>query len=387
MKVITDFSVSSRPLRVGAGFIPRSLFAQGAGGVYWSAAQPGRVFADTAASAPALFGQSVARVNDLSPNERPAIQSSAALRPLLGRAPNAGRRNLLRHTEALENSAWTKENCTVQDNVGTIMGVPYSRITPNSGSVVPSVSLPTENDEYVQQILAKADGFDFIMFGTVTGTGGRNVTVSLQDGAQTEVSPAQNGGIVERITPVGDGWWLITRYNNTAIGSNEFDIRPKETLTNNRATAVSGDGAKSILVAAPFAAILPAAPSSPVPAQVYQRVGNALDVTEAGVASPPFIRFDLSDDVLPITFPDGGTFDVMVFGRKGSWIERDVEIASAGSLNIGPTTITGGPAALLAALGDIVGWVAVDRTITDSERDRLVTYHKARGAGDLLEAI
>lgn len=200
MKVITDFSVSSRPLRVGAGFTPRSLFAQGAGGVYWSAAQPDRVFADTPASAPGLFGHSVARVNDLSPNERNAVQASAALRPLLGRAP---------------------------------------------------VDAPP-------------------------------------------------GGAIDQ-----------------------------------------GSG-------------------------------------------PAFIRFDLADDVLPITFPDGGTFDVMVFGRKGSWIARDVEIAAEGSLNIGPTTITGGPAGLLTALGDIVGWTAVDRTLTEAEVNRLVQFHKARGAKGLL---
>lgn len=123
---------------------------------------------------------------------------------------------------------------------------------------------------------------------------------------------------------------------------------------------------------------------SPTP---YQRVGNALDVTEDGFPSPAFIRFDLSDDVLPTTIPTGGTFDVMLFGRGGSRIERDVTIGAGGSLNIGPETITGGPAGLLAALGDLVGWVAVERSLSAFDVNRLVQYHKPLGAGDLLEVI
>lgn len=200
MKFVTDLSFTSRPMRLRAGFNPLSLFAQGEAGAYHSAEPPEGIFADVDGQTPAQFGGSIARINDQSGAGRHAIQASAALRPLWGRAP-AG---------------------------------------------------------------------------------------------------APPGG------PVDQG------------------------------------------------------------------------------SGPAFIRFDRADDVLPTSFPGGGTFDVMVFGRQGSWIERDVTIAPGGSLNIGPDTVTGAPAGLLAALGDIVGWVAVDRTLTSSEVAGLVTYGKARGGKGLL---
>jgi hypothetical protein len=55
-----------------------------------------RVFSDDAGTTPATYGGSVARVDDIGPNGRNAVQSSSSLRPLLGRAPVAGVRNLLR---------------------------------------------------------------------------------------------------------------------------------------------------------------------------------------------------------------------------------------------------------------------------------------------------
>ncbi len=200
MKIVTDFSVTSRPLRIGAGFDPRGLFGPGVMGVYWSSAHVSAVFSDTGGGTPAPFGGSVARVNDQGPNGLDAVQPSAALRPLLGRAP----------------------------------------------------------------VTAQPSG------------------------------------------PIDQG------------------------------------------------------------------------------SGPAFLRFDLSDDVLPTTFPTGGTFDVMVFGRRGSWIARDVSIASAGNFNIGPTSFTGAVAGVLPALGDIVGWLAVDRTLSAAEATRLVNHHKALGAKGLL---
>ena len=101
-------------------------------------------------------------------------------------------------------------------------------------------------------------------------------------------------------------------------------------------------------------------------------------------SGPSFLRFDLSDDAMGTTFADGGTFDVMVFGRQGSWIERDVAIAAGASLNIGPRSFAGAPQGVLAALGDIVGWVAVGRTLIPGEVTRLLRYFGGYGAKGLL---
>ena len=120
-------------------------------------------------------------------------------------------------------------------------------------------------------------------------------------------------------------------------------------------------------------------------ATAYQRVGDEDDITEAGVASPSYIRPDLSDDVLPTTFAAGGTFDIAVFGRRGSWIVRDVVIAPGGTLNIGPSTFTGAPTGtLLAALGRITGIAVRDHTIDPDELALLMKYQRQRGAKGLL---
>ncbi len=129
----------------------------------------------------------------------------------------------------------------------------------------------------------------------------------------------------------------------------------------------------AIQPAAALRPLLGRAPSGAAP-------GGAIDQGSGSA----FIRFDLADDVMPVSFPDGGTFDVMVFGRQGSWIARDVTITPSSSLNIGPLSFTGAAAGVLPVLGDIVGWIAVDRTLTNAEIARLVQYYMAQGAKGLL---
>lgn len=201
MKIITDISITARPLRVGRAFDPSVLFAGGVAGGAYAATSPGMAFSDLDGLVPAQIGQSVARVDNLGANLQHVIQPSSALRPLLGRAP-------------------------------------------------------------------------------------------------VDAAP---GGSIDQ-----------------------------------------GSG-------------------------------------------PSFLRFDLSDDVLGTTFAGGGTFDVIVFGRQGSWIERDVAITAGASLNIGPRSFAGAPQGVLAALGDIVGWVAVGRTLTPGEVTRLLRYFGGYGAAGLLE--
>lgn len=379
MKIVTDLSVTSRPLRGGAGFNPRDLFATGASGFHWSAAQLAPVFADTAAATPALFGQSVARVNDQGPNGLDTVQASPALRPLLGRAPVAGRRNMLQHTENLTASWWSNLGVTVAETDGGAFalaaqaggGEKALRSGPNIFPDDPEDALWSVDVQFVNWPLVGLLGVN----GAMSSSNQAAASFDLEAG---EVAWSASG-TAATITPLPDAWYRITMQGGGTFRSRwtliMLDGAGATSSANQQWIAV---GTETVRLRRPQFERAP----SPTP---YQRVGNALDVTEDGFPSPAFIRFDLSDDVLPTTIPTGGTFDVMIFGRKGSWIERDVEIAAADSLNIGPTRITGStPGTLLDALGDIVGWVAVDRTLTQTEVTRLVQYHKARGAKGLL---
>ncbi|MCC5983437.1 MAG: hypothetical protein JJU42_03625 [Rhodobacteraceae bacterium] len=304
------------------------------------------------------------------------------MRPLLGRVPVAGRRNMLQYTEALDNAWWEKIGTTISD-----LGNGEFELTANAGegSKRLQASEPTFPDDPEDACWSVEVQYVNWPRVTLLGVGG-SPSSGNQSGATFNLETGEvvyeSSGVVTTMTLLPDGWYRISMQG----GDNDFRRRRRLIMLDGNFAFASGnqnwtaDGTEKVRVRRPQFERAEA----PTP---YQRVGNALDVTEDGFPSPAFIRFDLSDDVLPTAFPDGGTFDVMLFGRQGSWIERGVTIAPAGSLDIGPTTITDGPAGLLAALGDIVGWTAVDRTLSGAEVSRLVKYHKARGAGDLLESI
>ena len=83
MKVITDSSVSSRPMQIGAGFRPASLFSGGASGAWFDMTDPTTLFVDLAGTTPATPGDPVALVLDKSGNGNHAQQPTFASRPLL----------------------------------------------------------------------------------------------------------------------------------------------------------------------------------------------------------------------------------------------------------------------------------------------------------------
>jgi hypothetical protein len=99
------------------------------------------------------------------------------------------------------------------------------------------------------------------------------------------------------------------------------------------------------------------------------------------------LRLDGSDDKLSVAMPAGLTGDILVSGRKGSWIVEGASIAPAAAFDIGPLSFTGATPGILRATGlDIVGCTAIDRSLTASERTRLIAYHKKHGAKGLLIA-
>lgn len=371
MKIITDISVTSRPMRVGAQFNPLSLFRSGSDGCFHVSDGQSRVFSDTGGLIPAQIGESVARVNDMSSNSRHATQPSSALRPLLGRAPVSGRRNLLTWTGDID-AEWGRSSGTV---VTKVTGGPveeFFRVTTsgngNAGQIWRGTGISSEK-QTTRSLLLRSDTELYFGFRA------NQVWVSQQictfDPASGSFTGLTSDTSHVAAHAVGDGFWRveITHEKSVVSGFSSFVIGP----SNNAASRV-------------FDLAHPQVENGPN-AIPYQRVGNALDVTEAGIRSPAFIRFDLSDDVLSVPLPVGGTFDVMVFGRKGSWIEPNLTISETGSLNIGPTTITHGPAGFLDALGDIVGWVAIDRPLVQSEIAHLQSFFMTRGSAPILESI
>lgn len=284
---------------------------------------------------------------------RHAVQSSASLRPLLGRAPVAGRRNLFLRTEEFNNSYWSTNNCNISANAsqapdGTMTA---DRVTPTgSFSRVFANNLPIPN----------STTFTVSLWVKELAPSG-SIRFNILDDSNNSLKSQTYGGDL-----VLDQWVRVsTTFTSAASGMTTLQLTRD----------LSSTGIIDIWGAQLDIGSL----------TDYQRVGaSALDVTEAGLAAPGFLRFDRVDDRLAHAFPSGFDGDLLIFGRSGSWVQEHVTVAAGGTLTIGPSTVPGAPAGLLAALGDIVGWLPVGRTTTQAERNKMRDYYMARGAKGFL---
>jgi hypothetical protein len=115
-------------------------------------------------------------------------------------------------------------------------------------------------------------------------------------------------------------------------------------------------------------------------ATAYQAVGStARDITESGIPDQEYLFFDRADDILAGTVSAITGGEIIFAGRNGIW--HDSLTVSAGTWQIGATTYTGGPAGLLAVVGDyICSAVISGRAFTTEERDAIYALARARGA-------
>lgn len=139
------------------------------------------------------------------------------------------------------------------------------------------------------------------------------------------------------------------------------------------------------------AGAIPAVVGQPV-GLILDKSGNANHASQATATARPtlmqdvegraYLHFDRVDDVLATTFPAAVTGDLLIAGRDGSWIEP-VSILAGGTMNIGPTGTPATPN-ILGAVGDIVGWTVIDKTLSEAERTALMGYYRDKGAKGLL---
>lgn len=112
----------------------------------------------------------------------------------------------------------------------------------------------------------------------------------------------------------------------------------------------------------------------------YQKVkANGFDITEPGNPSYSYLRFDGVDDKLPQVYPSAKTGDLMIFGRKGSWIDLGVSVAAGGTLNAISGKDSPKTPGIIPALGDIVAWYHAPQTLNAYERAKLTEYFRERG--------
>ncbi len=342
--------------------------------------------------------------DDISAREIPGIparQPSIAFRPMLGRAPKAGRRNQITFSEQFDDPAFTKVGGTITPNAavapdgevtadqlvegaGTVNGASIRRTNPSFwlGNMGLSAAISIHAKEVVgsakRYLVLGADNgstrWAYIIVDLATGA----VTATRPDGIQTGVIA---GSVA--VEPAENGYYRVSLAVSSPLASSSYSLRagitdtPTPTFTTADIPAYTGDGASGLMLWG-----LQAEPGSVVSA--YQRIGaNLNDVTEPGVPSYPFIRFDLSDDRLDTVLPQALTGDVVIAGRNGSVIAPHSYAANA-TFQLGPASYTGGTPGILSAVGDVVGWSILGKTLTAAGRERLLRFYKRRGAKGLL---
>lgn len=381
---------SNQTADVAAGLIVRQIVAISTQMHIWvgNAMNVSATFADfDNISVREIYGQS-------------ALQTSASLRPLLGRAPKRGRVNEIIFSEQFDNAAWAKTGGTILadvalapdgtmsadrlvENAGTINGAMVSSGNfqwLGAGSLAAGVSI------YAKEMPGSAKRY--LVFGASTSsTRWIYVVVDLATGAVTAIrgDGIQTGFVANSISvePAENGFYRISFAPSSPLAGSSHFLRagvtdnPTPTFTSFQIPPYTGDGASGILLWGAQAERGSVVSS-------YQLNGaNLLDTTQPGDPSYPFVRFDLSDDRLDTVLPQAVTGDVVIAGRNGSVIAPHSYAANS-TFQLGPTSYTGGTPGILRAIGDVVGWSILNKTLTAVERERLMRFYKRRGAKGLL---
>jgi hypothetical protein len=356
------------------GFSPLMLFAISEPGVWYDPSDLTTMFTDTTGTTPATVGSAVALLLDKSGNGINATQATLAARPILGRVPSVGRRNLLVRTEEFDNAAWTKTFSgagsapVVTANAGTdpLGGTTAERVvfTLPSGAAIGDISLLTQAFTYT------AGNHIFSVW--VRSNTGQNQTFILT-----------NENIQSSVLTATTAWQRFSFVRNATGGASSCGIRIRGTQT--------GDSADLLIWGAQL--------ELGSTATAYQRVGSTFDVTEAGQPDNYYLSFDGVDDSMVTPTITPGVVQVQVFAgvrklsddARGTIVEHSATIDSnngafhltapnAASATFGfeskGTTLTDAVASatapitsVLTGLGDIAGDTATIR-VNGAQQDQ-----------------
>jgi hypothetical protein len=365
------------PFEANREFIASRLFGVTAG-FNLDFAATSSLYQDNLAATPltlpdTAIGLAVDRSRTRSPVTAAAgAQASAGLRPKWGRAPRL-RRNLLIYSNDFTNAVWGKTRSTV---------TPAAAVAPD-GTLTASklVETATTGAHYIGQsgavhneirtfavwLKAAERSWAVIQVGSNLAYG--IAYVNLLTG---EVSGATGGYTVTCTLDADGGGWYKCVISGASNSSTVAALGAIYASTGSGVLSYTGDGTSGIYMWR--AQVEPGAVDT-----AHQDAPSAFDMTEVGLPSFGYARWGLDDDVLTVTTPEAQTGDVMIFGRKGSWLQEGVAYGSGAAVAIGPTTMTGLPAGLLAAVqgaasdasGGIVGVLAIGRWIITKRGGRL----------------
>jgi len=378
-------------------FNPLALFANGEQGAFIDVSQKSlsSIRVETSPGVPAEFGQTVQRVVDKLGQHNP-VQDNSSLKPVYGRVPVGGRRNLWVNSDNI--STFTQRSRIIETDLVSPDGVskvykwnPSFKEDPGGKSFTEDFyrGISTEDGDLItQSIYVKPiNAISRYPNPPDESEADRQVRLTLsQDAGEAAALNLYTMQIVAGadrafLEDLENGWYRfsVTYTARTDSSNNQFFS------FSNRTTVSFGpapSGEEEVLIAALQVEYAKFSDSPPTP---FQKVLSSFDVYEPNADHIEYLRFDFVDDRMSHTFPDGFQGDLIVCGTLGSWVDENVVIPAGGELTIGPKNLPNTPN-ILPALGDIIGWVPVSRTTTEEERAAIIGYYKKKGAADRLTA-
>ena len=318
-------------------FTPAALFAASEPGVWIDPSDPAALFSDTAGTTQAGIGDPVAAARLIN-DDTLAVQATLASRPILGRLPETGRRNLLPPYAEGVMSSGTSFNEAITESVSQFnyptfklvrdggeggsfgrndQGVRFNEFAVNAAFRVQAVVKPTSNTDVI------------IGFTSSGGQGGARAigVVVKPDGSSFTFERATQGADVlsSTVESVGQGAFLVqaeirtstTDSLNAFVGLGDTNVADGRTQENIEYVAYFAD--VQFEVGGEW--------TTP------QRVGSEFDVTEAGVPSLRYLG-DPGAASLPATVPDLGTNATLAYATEAGVTILTGQTIGAGALEI-----------------------------------------------------
>ena len=337
-------------------WLPSSLYVSGEKGTWFNPSVLTGVFTDTAGTTQAVVNDPVARVNDLSGNASNATQATLGSRPLFGRVPANGRKNLITYSEQLDiTSAWSVANVSITPNVdGTadkmtelattsVHYISQNATIPAAGRCTASVEAKLSVGTRWFIIRANNDGANYW------------IVCNLQDGTISQVGPSVTAS---SITALSDGYYSITMsWSSPADTLSGVIFGLSNSATPGTGTpSYAGDGTSAVLIRNAQFEFGPSATA-------YQRVGSTYDVTQVGQDSRWYLA-NVSTDTIEWSAV-AGTYTIAYRGNTGSVI-------------LDAQTLSGTTNVMLSS--KIYEYIVVQRALGSVERSRLLNYFNQKYA-------
>lgn len=214
MKIITDLSITSAPLRVRNGWHPGWLFRDGAQGAWFDPSDLSSLWQDTAGGQSAEPDQPVARLDDLSGNNNHMVQSTTGARPILRMTPQGAALEFNGVNQLMQaispSSAWA----WAHQQAGVTIGV-------------------------AAEVSQRTDALEFIM-GTMSGASSADTGVSVAHDNRTVVENPRNARILIARGTAGQTagasivhsgvdpvkvWTLVTQHTGLRLTGRSFMVQ------------------------------------------------------------------------------------------------------------------------------------------------------------------